>query len=496
MLSPFWNFGTFDGLCFETFGRSVGIGGAVRSKGIAVAAVALAFGAAAPAAMAETRFERIDGFAAPGTPAKFNRVGVLKVGPPRAENVLVLNPGASASAAYFAPLARDIVRRVNGWQVWAVDRRENLLEDHSVVNQAKTGQATDQRLFDYYLGYLTKPNLTDHARMIPDSEVPFARQWGMRVEIEDLRRVVRAARRRGGKVVLGGHSLGGSITTAYATWDFGGTPGGKGLSGLVYIDGGSSPTPMTEEEANQSLGELQAGSPWLTFGGIPAPFAGLFNVVASTGVLMNPDGTSELQTWPLLPDNLKPPVPTTNLAQYGFALDTETSPPGLVAAHAHLGRLAAAGARRRWDRAGELTPIRRYARMFSGTGLKGVDGTAWYHPRRLTIDSGAVAAGNPNPAQRALDVRAIHGDDLPRRLRIYAFGASLGGTRVLDAARVLARQSDIPRRNLTLVDREETYAHNDPNSAFPRNDFVARLLPFLGGISRRETRRGSLPRRP
>jgi pimeloyl-ACP methyl ester carboxylesterase len=452
----------------------------------AAAAAALTLGVLTPSAMADTRFERIAGFAAPGTPAKFNRVGVLKVGSSRAKNVLVLNPGTSASAAYFAPLARDIVRGAKGWQVWAVERRENLLEDHSVINQFKAGRATEERLFDYYLGYLTKPSVTDHARMIPDAEVPFARQWGMRVEIEDLRRVVKAAKRLRGEVVVGGHSLGGSITTAYATWDFNGTPGAKGLSGLVYVDGGSSPTPVTTEEATQSLQELQAGSPWLSFGGIPAPFAGLFNVVASTGVLENPNGTSELQTWPLLPDNLKPPVPTTNLAQYGYALDTETSPPALVAAQAHLGRLAPTGERRRWERAGELTPIRRYARMFSGTGLRSLDGTAWYHPRRLTIDSGAVAAGNANASQDVLDVRAIHGDDLPRKLRIYAFGASLGGTRVLDAARVLVRQSGIPRRNLTLVDRRETYAHNDPNSASPNNnDFLDRLVPFLRRIGQR-----------
>jgi pimeloyl-ACP methyl ester carboxylesterase len=401
--------------------------------------------------------------------------------------VLVLNPGTSASAAYFLPLAKDIVARARGWQVWAVERRENLLEDHSVVNQAKAGRATDQRLFDYYLGYLTKGEgaVPDHYQPVRDPDVPFAREWGMRVEIQDLRRVVKAAKRLGGKVVVGGHSLGGSITTAYATWDFNGTPGAKGLAGLVYDDGGSSPTPVTPEEASQSLQELQAGSPWLAFGGIPAPFAGLFNVVASTGVLMNPNGTSELQTWPLLPDNLKPPVPTTNIAQYGYALDTETSPPSLAAAQAHLGRLAATGERRGWERAGELSPIRRYARMFSGTGLKSLDGTAWYHPRRLTIDSGAVAAGNANPAQRVLDVRATHGDDLPRRLRIYAFGASLGGTRVLGAARVLARQSGIPRRNLTLVDRHETYAHNDPAAASPRNAFLDRLVPFLRRISRR-----------
>ena len=55
-----------------------------------------------------------------------------------------------------------------------------------------------------------------------------------------------------------------------------------------------------------------------------------------------------------------------------------------------------------------------------------------------------MAAGNDNPAQQTLGLRAVHGDDLPRGLRIYAFAASLGGERVLDAARTLAAQSASP----------------------------------------------------
>jgi hypothetical protein len=122
--------------------------------------------------------------------------------------------------------------------------------------------------------------------------------------------------------------------------------------------------------------------------------------------------------------------------------------------------------------------------MFSGKGLPGLDGTAWYHPQRLTLDAGAVAAGNANPAQEILDVHAIHGSDLSRRLKIYAFGAQLGGQRVLDAATILAQQSRIPLENLTLVDRHDTYSHNDPNSAFPNNDFIDNLVPFLAAIGR------------
>src|SRR5205823_8309797 len=122
------------------------------------------------------RFERLPGFHAPGTPARYDRVGVLETGPRNAANILVLNPGTSASAAYFEPLAKDIVSRTPGWQVWAVERRENLLEDHSVLDRAKQGRATARQLFDYYLGWLSNSSIGTHFQLIPDSRVGFARR--------------------------------------------------------------------------------------------------------------------------------------------------------------------------------------------------------------------------------------------------------------------------------------------------------------------------------
>jgi pimeloyl-ACP methyl ester carboxylesterase len=453
---------------------------------LVLVAAALMFGLLASSASAAVRvkFVRLPGYKSPGTPAKYNKVGILETGPAKAKNVLVLNPGTSASAAYFEPLAKDIVRKTKGWQVWAVERRENLLEDQSVLDQAKAGKVTGQQLFDYYLGWIGNSSITKHFQLIPDSSVAYAKQWGMKTEIEDLRRVVLAAEKLGGHVVVGGHSLGGSITTAYATWDFNGKAGADGLSGLVYIDGGSNPTPVTEAAAKQSLQNLQSGSPWLSFGGITAPYAGLFNSTGSVGAIIDPNSPSIGQQFPLLPANLKPPVPVTNLGQYGYALDVKTSPAALRAAQAHLGQLAATGNPRGWDSTGALTPIRRYAEMFSGWGLKGLDGTAWYHPMRLTIDAGAVGNGKANPAQKVLDVDTTMGRKLPRDLRIYAFGAALGAAGVPAAAEALAKQSHIPHRNLTLVNRGSTYAHNDPAGAFPKNDFLSRLVPFLKRVAR------------
>src|SRR5215210_1821035 len=238
--------------------------------------LALVLCALPASALAAPRFERLAGFHAPGTPAKYNKVGVLEVGPRSAKNILVLNPGTSASAAYFAPLAQDIARKAKGWQVWAVERRENLLEDHSALNRAKKGQISGRQLFDYYLGWLTDSSIANHFQFIPDAQVAYARKWGMRVEIEDLRRVVRSAQRVGDHVVVGGHSLGGSITSAYATWNFGGKSGARGLSGLVFIDGGSGPTPISRDAAEQALKDFDnAPSPWLTCVGIQAPYTGI-----------------------------------------------------------------------------------------------------------------------------------------------------------------------------------------------------------------------------
>jgi pimeloyl-ACP methyl ester carboxylesterase len=454
-----------------------------RLLAITVLAVALP----AASARAALHVTWMKGFAAAGTPARYDKVGVLKIGPAGARNVLVLEPGTSAGSAYFVPLAKWVVRTVKGWQVWAVERRENLLEDQSMLNLAKEGKLNGAQLFDYYLGWLSNPAVAPHFRFIANSSVEFAKRWGMRVAVEDLHRVIAAARKLGGKVVLGGHSLGGAVVTAYATWSFRGHPGGDELAGLVYIDGGS-PAPDTAAKARAALSNLDSptASPWLTFGPFPAPLAGLFNATGSVGALIDPNGPSIGQMFSLLPSYLKPSVPVTNLAQYGFALDVGSSPPTLIAAQAHLGRgvgASATGGYHGWDGSGALTPIRRYAQMFAGAGIVGTDGTEWYFPQRLTDDTLAVGNGIANPAQNVLDVHSTMGRHLSRRLLLYVFGTALGDGRVLTAARLLAKESRIPARNLVLIDHAETYAHNDPVGAWPDNAFFTQLVAFLRRVS-------------
>jgi hypothetical protein len=476
--------------------RALGAGILVFSLvafGAACGPASLASASSGGAAAASLSVTWMPSFAAPGTPARYNRVGVLKVGPSSAKNVLVLEPGTSAGSAYFVPLAKWIVSKTPGWQVWSVERRENLLEDQSELNLFKDRKATATQLFDYYLGYLKDPKITHHFQTVPNSTVEFAKNWGMNVAVQDLHTVIGAAKRLGGRVVLGGHSLGGTVVTAYATWDFNGKPGADQLAGLVYIDGASGPTPqtfsssgsaapMTAPLATQELQAFDAPSvsPWLSFGGIAAPFAGLFEATGSAAALLDPNAPSLGQASGLLPADIVPPVRVSNIGQYGYALNVATSPPALEAAQGHLGAgLASAGPIHGWNGAGALTPITRFASMFSGSGVDDADGTEWYFPQRLTDDAASVADGNANPAQSVLDVHATMGHDLPHRLLMYAFAAHLGGPGIITATKILAQQSGIPMSHLTLVDEHTTYAHNDPAGAYPTNVFFSHLVPFL-----------------
>ncbi len=425
-------------------------------------------------------------YAAPGTPAQYNKVGIIKVGPSGAKNVLVLEPGTSAAAAYFVPLAKWIVSKASGWQVWAVERRENLLEDQSELNLYKDHKATTTQLFDYYLGYLKDSSISHHYQPVANATVEFAKQWGMNVAVQDLHVVITAAKKLGGKVVLGGHSLGGSVVTAYATWDFDGHAGADELAGLVYIDGGSTTAPVSAQAATQTLQALDApsASPWLAFGGIAAPYAGLFEASGAASALLDPNAASLGQTSGLLPTDIVPSVPVTNLGQYGYALNASTSPSSLLAAQAHLGQgLASQGPTHGWNGSGALTPIDRFATMFSGEGIQNANGTEWYFPQRLTDDTAAVDNGNANPAQSVLGVDATMGHNLPKNLLIYAFGARLGGASVPQDAQMLAQQSGIPMSNLTLANYQSTYSHNDPAGAYPNNAFFNRLIPFLGKVT-------------
>jgi hypothetical protein len=399
-------------------------------------------------------------------PAKYDRVFVQQLGPRRHDRVIVLVPGTNGGAGGITPVARDIVARTRRTQVWIVDRREQAFEDTSVFAGGDPVAAQD-----YYLGF--------KYRRVLGTDATFVAEWGLRQQLEDLRRVVLRARRGGREVVLGGHSAGASTAVAYAAWDFAGRPGYRDLSGLVLIDGGllGSFASSGLSRARQELREIRSGDVFLDLLGFGLPeINGIFAQLGALWAYRRPDEPSVLQQYPALPAFLKPPFPVTNEAQLGYAFDATTSPDALSLIHIRAGKLASSGAPRGWQD-GEITPIRRFARAYAADRP---NATEWYYPRRLLLDIDAASRLRQTPAARHLGLRLLHGRriDVP----LYAYGTALTEGGVARGAKRLARRSRI--EEVSIVDDRGT-SHLDPLSAAPRrNDFLRTVVPFLKRLSR------------
>jgi hypothetical protein len=403
---------------------------------------------------------------APG-PDRYDRVWVQQLGPAGADRVVVLMPGTNGGAGSISPVARDIVARVPRTQVWIVDRRQQAFEDTAVFERRDP-----QAALDHYLGF--------RYRRVLGADAKFAAEWGLRVQLADLRRVVRRAARGGREVVLGGHSAGASMAVAYAAWDFGGRAGWRDLAGLVLIDGGLLGTFDSAglARARSELADIRSGNVFLDLLGAGIPeISGIFAQVGALFAYERPDEPSALQNFPLLPPMFKPPVPVTNEAQFGYAFDASTSPASLGLIHVRAGELAASGDPRGWSD-GELTPIRRFARAFSGNRP---NATEWYYPRRLLLDIDAASDLRMNAAARFLGLRLRHGREVD--LPLYAYGTDLSNGRVARGARRLARFSRISR---PVVIDDDRASHLDPTSAAPgRNRFLRTVVPFLRRIRSR-----------
>jgi pimeloyl-ACP methyl ester carboxylesterase len=439
-----------------------GAGGTpMRSVTAALVTIALGLAVAPGPAGAAEPYTAVRGAPAPG-PSRYDKVFVQRFGPARAKRVLVLVPGYIGGAGDFRLVAREIVRRVPGLQVWAYDRREQAFEDTSgfTGGDPVKAQAT-------YLGFKFK-------RVLP-AQVPYVADWGLKVALEDLRRVVRKARAGGRrKVILGGHSLGASTAVAYASWDFHGRPGYRDINGLVLIDGGLLGTfgSTTAAQARKELTTIRKGAVFSDLLGLGIPeAAGFLPQLAALYAKKNPTGVSPVQQSPIVPSRFKPPFAVTNEGALGYAFDRDTSPPELSLIQIDGGRLAPAGNPRPWVDGG-LTPIQRFATVFAADRPNAAE---WYFPRRLTLDVGAAGALRRTAATRLLGLGPFHTGGI--RVPLYAFQTSLTKGRVLRGARRLVKRSHI--RTATYVS-DPRQSHLDPLVASPaRNRFLTTVVRFL-----------------
>ena len=141
---------------------------------------------------------------------------------PKAEKILVLNPSTSARAPSSVPSRR---RSRSGCGAGRSERSSGGEPARGPSASSSTRRQDPQRrdlqllppLDLRFLDLPTRPRTTEE----PISPTGHERHG------HDARNVVKAAT-SGKTVVMGGHWLGGSITTAYATWDFNGKPGARG----------------------------------------------------------------------------------------------------------------------------------------------------------------------------------------------------------------------------------------------------------------------------
>lgn len=388
---------------------------------------------------------RVDGFEAPAnpvsgesTPAGLGATQVLRyredADPPRPARAIVLAvPGFLGGGGSFDALARAIVRRGAAGdgpvEVWAIDRRANLLEDLRGADAAEAAGDPDIAQ-GYYFGGETVGGEAFGGFLRPGS-VSFQSEWGLETHAEDLRRVIALVpdELRRGHVFLMGHSLGASFTEAYASWRFpDGTRAVNELAGLVLIDGALRGAPITETEYHEGTGggvtalpgvdAIRAGSPFVSL-----PLLGVAVYaraeIMSLRALLTPDavvedrGRDEVLSLLLeLAPNRIPPM--TNRGALGFGFDDRTNP--LTFAQLSLGTprggpvesYASALAGRELLRPSdptatydwvdaleadppEHTPLANLAHSF-------VDGRSnfaeWYFPTRLPLDLSAVAGAD------------------------------------------------------------------------------------------------------
>lgn len=268
----------------------------------------------------KTEYIKLAGFDEPTTPDQYDKALYVRyyLANQRAETIIVLVPGFYGGASSFELLGRQMVAAIPNLEVWAVDRRSNLLEDRSVMQEALSHH--DPLLaYDYYIKNLGKDN---GFKVVPPEEVRFMAQWGLDVHLRDLHEIIRQAEKSAARVILGGHSLGGSLVDYYAAYRFEDGVGYEHLDGLIQIDGvlgrtgGFARPPegltLAGIQLVPGLKEIEGGdaNPYFPLMSTPENFAR--REVMALFARFDPEGLSPLST-----------IPMSNMARLGISDDDE-----------------------------------------------------------------------------------------------------------------------------------------------------------------------------
>jgi hypothetical protein len=160
--------------------------------------------------------------------------------PATTDAMMVMLPGIFEGANGFEYLARQLVYQAKvkdhkNYEVWAVERRNNRLEDLTGMNyiedQLNEGDMDMQEAVDTFVGYYYKGEPI-HGKTgsgwLWNQDVPFLSEFGLKLDTEDVFKVIQtmvpdpAVRRE--KVFVGGHSMGGPMSAYFVGWDLDGNP--------------------------------------------------------------------------------------------------------------------------------------------------------------------------------------------------------------------------------------------------------------------------------
>lgn len=371
--------------------------------------------------------------------------------------VLIAYPGFLGGAGSWEFLARHLVQRSiaagRPVEVWAIDRRSNLLEDMVGLDTAEA-TGNPEIAYRYYFGVDTIDG-NAFSGFLFQSDVGYMSEWGLATQVEDIHQVISLVPEpdRQGHVFLLGHSLGASFAETYAAWRFAdGTRGAEELAGLVLIDGLLGDAPISEAEYTGGVSGGLFSLPGLDDirGGnkryFELPFFGVSVLalveVLSLRALVDPEGVvaddvrdDAMRVLLQLGSDEVPPM--TNRAALGFGLDNDSN--SITFTAVSCGK-PTGGAVEQYDNAlgdgvlshptdptvtyswvdastddpDEFTPIANLAHAFSDGRTNFAE---WYFPTRLPLDLAAVGGANvaTDGYQAAAGLRAFDGalDDAP-----------------------------------------------------------------------------------
>lgn len=409
------------------------------------------------------------------TPDELNQVRVVRYridsDPPKpARAIVVMMPGFLGGGPSFTGLAKALVSRSTeneAIECWAIDRRSNLLEDHTGHDAAEE-QQKPSLIQNYYFD--NEPiNGKTFDGFVTQYSAAYISEWGVVTTLGDLRAVIELIPKeeRKPRVILAGHSLGASLVEEYAAWDFDGTPGYSELAGLVLIDGvsgseGAAEPPLTQSEYEDGgqpapggfgtapgINDIRQSQRYYTIpllGGDVYPIAAM----AAMRALWEPekiikDEQRDRLLGILLGLDADKLPSMTNRAALGLAFDEATN--GLSFASVSVGRAKGGpmetyqsllgvelqhpsdpSATYTWEEYDSFSPpdhtkLDDLANVwFAG---KEIDFAEWYFPQRIPLDAGVAGTLILKEGDWAYDqygMRAIHGKSLD--LPIYAYAAA------------------------------------------------------------------------